>query len=158
MKSSHRLILAFLGFFALTMLGFWAWEFAGQRLYAQIMKGTASWVYPLFGLRDIPPAWARVRYVNIVPFVALMLVTSGISWKRRTLGILGGLVFLHFSHLAMNATPRLIDIGREGLGPNTIAPIFMMLSDGLPFILWAALAPGFFVAAMKKDRSARSSL
>ncbi len=157
MKSSHRFILAFLGFLALTSLGLWAWVSGGQRFYAQILVWTASWVYPLFGLGDIPLAAARLRYVNIVPFAALMLVTPGISWKRRTIGILGGLLFLHFSHLALNATPQLIDIGREGLGPNTLSPIFMIVSDGLPFVLWAFFAPGFFVAARTKDRLAPSS-
>ncbi len=36
----------------------------------------------------------RLRPSELAMIVALMLVTSGISWKRRTLGILGGLVFL----------------------------------------------------------------
>ena len=157
-KSSHRLSLAFLGFLTLTILGLWAWVYGGQRFYAQILVWSASWVYPLFGLGGIPLAAARLRYVNIVPFVALMLVTPGLSWKRRSVGILAGLLFLHFSHLALNATPRLIDIGREGLGPNTLSPIFMIVSDGLPFVLWAFFAPGFFVAARTKDRLAPSSL
>jgi len=156
-KSSHRLILAFLGFLALTILGLWAWVHGGQRLYAQILVWTASWLYPLLGLGDVPLASARLRYVNIVPFAALMLVTPGISWKRRTIGILSGLLILHLSHLALNATPRLFDFGREGLGPNTLSPIFMIVSDGLPFVLWAAFAPGFLDWARKKDPLAASS-
>jgi hypothetical protein len=95
----------------------------------------AEQLYGLMGLSHVPIVGTRLRYINYVPFVGLMLVTPGLSIRRR-LGSPGlGLALLCVSHLLLNAT---VLLSPEDL--RRLPRAASIVSDALPFLLWVGIA------------------
>lgn len=122
-----------LGFVAITIPLTWLWLEFGRQLYARLFAWVAPPLYALFGLGDAVVVSMRLRYINVVPFVGLMLVTPGLSWPRRLGGLAVGLGLLFFSHLWLNATAALAPGRGALLMPAALA------CDVLPFLLWILL-------------------
>ena len=129
----RRTLLVVAGFVAITLLLAWCWEEAGLRVsYARFIKTTGRPLLDLIGFDDVRIVGGRTRYINWIPFVGLMLVTPGLSLRRRGAGLGFGLVVLYVSHLLLNAT----QIGNARQVP--LVP--SLVSDTLPFLLWLAAA------------------
>ncbi|MEM7410743.1 MAG: hypothetical protein AAF430_10955 [Myxococcota bacterium] len=125
-----------LKFLAITIPMTWLWWIGGKEYYGRFFSLTANWIYEGVGLESIRGV-ARERYINYVPFIALMILTPGLELARRW-GRLGlGVVLIYVSHLVVNALgPR--------QGPDWSLPTSLaIVCDALPFVLWAILAREF---------------
>jgi hypothetical protein len=84
------------------------------------------------------------RLVSIVPFVVLMAITPGLTWRRRAVGSLVGLLLIACFHLALFT---LVDasyavLGRSRRALTKIVP-FLLINDGLPLLIWLFFARDF---------------
>jgi len=128
-----KAILVFLAFFVVSIGLTWVWNEGLRNLYGELFKAVALRLHGFLGFGDAPIAPYRTRYINLVPFVSLILVTPGIALRRRAIGLGLGLVALFVSHLALNLTAY--------YSPGAALPIVPALfSDTLPFLLWLAVA------------------
>ncbi len=121
-------------FVALTAPLTWLWQIWGNRAYRAFYSPVAHSIYSFFGFDNIPTP-GRDRFINYIPFLALMILTPELSRRRRFVGIAIGMVTLFFLHIAMNLTdaprPRALPIGRS------------MILDSAPFLLWVLIAHQF---------------
>lgn len=114
----------------------WLWVEWGANSYAQLLKQLGDVLYSLVGLDGLRIA-ARDRFINLIPFIALVLATPRLAPRRRFLGLFAGIGFLIVSHLVFNAITELSDTPR--LMPATLATF----SDALPLALWILIARRF---------------
>ena len=112
------------------------WWSGGRELYGQYFSQAANAIYGLVGI-DPFPALHRQRYINYVPFIALMALTPGLDLRRRSLRLLAGIFAIFVSHVVVNALgPR--------QGPDFTLPVSLaVFCDAFPFVLWAILAREF---------------
>lgn len=127
-------LLRVAAFVAITLLLTWLWNEGGRMAYGRFLKAVAPPIYDLLGFDGARVGAFRQRYVNFVPFIGLVLVTPGLSWKRRLLGLAIGLVVLFCGHLALNLT----EVGRGRARHLPILP--SLVSDTLPFLVWLGVA------------------
>lgn len=122
-------------FVAITLLLTWLWDDGGGRLaYGRFLKAVAPPIYDVLGFEGARVGAFRQRYVNFVPFVGLLLVTPGLTLRRRVLGLVIGLFVLFCGHLALNLT----EIGRGRARHLPLVP--SLISDTLPFVVWLFVA------------------
>jgi hypothetical protein len=111
----------------------WIWNEWARVSYAHLFNATARPLYDLIGFEEARVVGLRERYINFVPFVSLVLVTPGITLRRRMIGLSLGVLFIFFCHLALNLT--------ELVQPGVALPIvFSVVSDALPFLVWIVVA------------------
>ena len=128
-----RLILPILGFLVITLALSFYWEEAGGRqAYAVFLKTKGAGLLDVLGIEGVRVAGGRIRYINWIPFVGLMLVTPGLTLKRRFLGLVIGLVVLFATHLGLNAT--------QVRGEPQLPLVPSLVSDTLPFLIWIIAA------------------
>ena len=120
--------------FGLISIGLtWFWNEWARAGYAQLLKTVGPPLYDLIGFEGARVGANRERYINFVPFVSLVLVTPGISLRRRSIGLVLGLFTIFVSHLALNLT--------EIIQPGRSLPIIPSIaSDALPFLVWIFVA------------------
>jgi len=129
-----RFALRAAAFVAITLALTALWEEGGRILYGRMLKAVAPPIYDLLGFDGARVGAFRQRYVNFVPFVGLVLVTPGLSARRRALGLALGLLALFAGHLALNLT-------ETGTGRARQLPLVASLvSDSLPFLFWLVVA------------------
>ena len=124
-----QVLLFALSFLVVSAALTWLWLAAGNSLYVEFMTPIANGVYESLGFSKVG-TMNRTRFINLVPFTALMLLTPRLSLRRRFLGLGLGLAFLSISHVALNGI---------AIASGNVArlPRFAMLtSDALPFLLW----------------------
>jgi len=145
-----RIILFTLAFAALTLALTWLWLAGGNAFYGLTMQPVAREINEWLGL-DGPGTMLRNRFINMVPFVSLMLITPRLSFRRRVGGLIIGLLVLVASHLALNAIAVSLQSTRHF--PPTVA----LLSDAEPFILWFVLARDFIQDSVQSIRDSNGS-
>ena len=91
------------------------------------------------------------RYINYIPFLALMMLTPALAWRRRLLGTLGGLVAIFCFHMAFGA------VRHYRSGPFPLPLPLTQFSDALPFLLWIVLARDFLLGAARDALESRRS-
>lgn len=133
----------FLKFVMLTVPLTWLWIEWGRGAYGQLFNAATDSLYGVLDL-GLSAGGARERYINYIPFLALMLITPRVSISRRVFGIAAGFLAIFtfqviFSLWVQIAYPP---------GPRTTTgfAIFLpalLLSDSLPLILWAILCHDF---------------
>ena len=130
MKKAILIVLAF----CVISIGLtWFWNEWARAHYADFLKAVAPSIYELIGFGDARVGAHRERYINFVPFVSLLLVTPGLTLRRRTIGLVLGLLSIFVGHLALNLT--------ELLQPGNSLPIVpSIISDTLPFLVWIIVA------------------
>lgn len=120
----------------------WLWISYGKGAYLQFFGSLARPFFDSMGQEHIVVAF-RERFINVVPFLVLMAVTPGLSLRRRSLGTLLGLFVLFCSHLALTwlagITPR-PSAGGFRNDAFTIRLVANLVSDSLPFLIWATIA------------------
>lgn len=110
-----------------------AWNAWLQDAYAAVFRWVAEPLYALLGSEDTLVVARRKRYINLVPFVSLVVVTPGIGPRRRGLGLVLGILALFAAHLALNWSAR--------FAPGMALPVVpAILSDALPFLVWLVVA------------------
>lgn len=130
----RRALLYGLGTVVVTVPFTWLWMQGGFEAYARAFESVAGAIYALLGLERAQPL-ARQRYVNWIPFVALVLLTPSLGWRRRGVGLVGGLVALFAAHVLFNALAPYLS-GGDLAYPTALA----LVSDALPFLLWLWIA------------------
>lgn len=127
-------LLRVAAFVAITLLLTWLWNEGGRVAYGRFLKTVGPPIYDVLGFDGARVGAFRQRYVNFVPFIGLVLVTPGISARRRALGLAIGLFVLFCGHLALNLT-------ETGQGRARHLPLLpSLLSDTLPFLVWLGVA------------------
>lgn len=142
-----RALLVGLAFLLVTLPATWLWLEWGQQAYGSVFGPTARTLYDLLGLDGIPVKRERLRYINLVPFVGLMLVTPGLPLRRRLGGLAVGLLLLFASHLLLNA------LGSSIPGGTRLPTTAAIVSDALPFVLWVAIAREPLKRFVRRDKS-----
>jgi hypothetical protein len=127
-------LLFLVKFVCLTAPFVWLWQIGGLSVYHALYSPIADAIYAWLGFEGVASP-ARDRYINMIPFLALMVLTPNLSTRRRLGGIAIGLVILFTMHIAVNLTAN----------PKTLRlPRLVSLAlDAAPFFLWIIIANEF---------------
>jgi hypothetical protein len=132
-------LLFLVKFVCLTAPFVWLWQMGGLNVYHAVYSPIASAIYEWLGYEGVATP-VRIRYINFIPFLALMVLTPNLTTRRRLGGAAIGLVILFSMHIAVNLTAD----------PWTLAlprPISLSL-DAAPFVLWVVIANEFVLNFM----------
>lgn len=129
-----RLIVPGLIFLGVTGLGTLWWEMGGRAAYGSLFVWLAERIFGLLGFHDVMLG-PRERFINLVPFVALMAATPGLSARRRIGGGAAGVVALFIGHLVASFM-----VGWRFQVLVTFPLTIAVLLDVLPFVLWLYIA------------------
>ena len=133
MKPRLQIALMVVGFVIISIGLTWLWNEWLGGLYGRFFTTIAPPFYDAIGLGHARVAGMRQRYINFVPFVALVLVTRGLTWRRRSIGLLAGLAVISVSHLFLNLTAL--------IQPGSALPVMAsVISDAFPFAVWFVVA------------------
>jgi hypothetical protein len=128
-----KAVLVVVSFVVISIGLTWIWHESVRALYGQLFTSVALKLHGALDLGHAPIAGLRQRYVNFVPFVALLLVTPGLALRRRLTGLCVGIFTISISHLAVNLTALMTP------GPS-IPVLVALLSDTFPFLIWFIVA------------------
>lgn len=150
-----RVVLLTLEVVAVTIPLTWLWLAWGREAYHGVFVQLAGLLPTWFGLPGHQLIAVPQRFINYVPFVALMIVTPRLSLARRALGTIVGFGVIFLGHLAFFVVSIAV-YAEHGMTPRAISTLFpvLLLSDSLPFILWAIIARDMLRDAVA--RAARS--
>lgn len=137
----RRPLLLILEFVALTVPLTWVWVSWAQEAYTGLLATIAGPVLEIVGVGGVAESPAVKRFVNYVPFLVLMLITPGLSWRRRLVGTAVGLPVLFLGHVGLVAIEGFAQTDSRPTQDvfSTVLPA-ALLADALPFILWAVVA------------------
>lgn len=121
-----------IAFLAITLPLTWWWLEGGNALYSDLYKAVGRPVYRFLGVTDASLR-ARTRYMNFIPFIGLLLVTPGLSARRKLIGLAIGLPAILASHLLLN-------LSATRANGYQLPPAYRLMADGFPILLWALLA------------------
>ena len=127
-------LLFLVKFVCLTAPFVWLWQIGGLSVYHALYSPIADAIYAWLGFEGVSTP-ARDRYINLIPFLALMILTPNLSPRRRLGGTAIGLAILLTMHIAVNLTAN----------PTTLRlpwPVSLAL-DAAPFFLWIIIANEF---------------
>jgi hypothetical protein len=138
-----RVVLLALEVVAVTIPLTWLWLVWGREVYHGVFVQLAGPVPGWFGLPSYRLIAVPQRFINYVPFLTLMIVTPRLSPARRVLGTIVGFGLIFLGHLAFYVVSVAV-YAEHGMTPRAISALFplLLLSDSLPFILWAIIARG----------------
>ena len=133
-------LLFLVKFVCLTVPFVWLWQVGGLRAYHALYSPIADAIYGWLGFEGVATP-ARDRYINLVPFLALMILTPNLSTRRRLGGTAIGLLILFLMHIAVNLTAD----------PQTqvLPRMVRLMLDAAPFFLWIVIANEFVRDVMK---------
>ncbi len=121
-------------FVCLTAPVVWLWQIGGLSVYHALYSPIANAIYEWLGFEGVV-APARDRYINMIPFVALMILTPNLSTRRRLSGTAIGLMILFTMHIAVNLTANPVNLRLPW-------PVSLAV-DAAPFFLWVIIANEF---------------
>jgi hypothetical protein len=138
------LFLPLLKFVAITGPVAWWWMHGGQDAYFKAWIEVARPILKAIGVTGFPPSLVKERFLNFLPFVALMAITPGFSLSSRLVRTAIGLVGIFMGQLGLTYWGWVTFV-RDGQTVESSANFFpaVMLSDALPFVLWTILANRF---------------
>ncbi len=134
-------------FVCLTAPLIWLWLAGGLNVYHALYSPIASAIYEGLGFEGVATP-VRARYINFIPFLALMVLTPNLSTRRRLGGTAIGLLIIFSMHIAVNLTANLETL----LLPR---PVSLSL-DAAPFFLWFIIANEFLRDFMR-ERTANAN-
>jgi hypothetical protein len=124
-------LLFLVKFVCLTAPFVWLWHEGGWSVYHAFYHPIAEAIYEWLGFEGVA-APARDRFVNLIPFLALMILTPKLSVRRRLVGTAIGLAILIAMHIAVNLTAHPVTL-------KLPRPVSLAL-DAAPFVLWVVIA------------------
>jgi hypothetical protein len=139
-----RILLLFLEFVVLSVPLTWVWRTWLNGPYDQLLFEILDGLYGSIGGQHAGRGPVGHRFVSYVPFLALVAITPALSWRRRVWGGLFGSLAIFCSHLMMLfiADAAYTVKGASGDAVATLFP-FLLLTDGLPLLIWFVLARDF---------------
>ena len=128
-------------FIALTAPLTWLWQNGGRRAYREIHLPAAHALFDLLGFGHVA-APGRQRFISIIPFLTLVILTPRLSARRRWLGLALGLLALFLLHI----------FSQLWADPETLLFPFWakMLLDAAPFALWIVIAHEFVEDSLQR--------
>ena len=140
----RRLFILVLEFIAITLPLAWLWSVWGREAYLDLFAWAAGPALELLGVRRLPHLIVGDRFLNLLPFLALMLITPGLSRRRRAVGSAIGLALIFLSQIGF-AAMAFHARARHGLSLKAFATLFpaLLFSDSFPFLIWAVVARDF---------------
>ena len=103
----RRILLLLAEFVALSAPLTWLWMEWGLDVYVHFLFGLLAPIYEAVGATHVEHSAAGHRYLSYVPFLVLMCITPGVTWRRRLWGSLGGCALILLAHLILSRpTPR----------------------------------------------------
>ena len=142
MRSKSWVLL--LEFVALTVPLTWLWIVWGRDAYHAFFTVAAAPFLSLLGTPPLQLAESPQRFINYVPFLVLMLITPGLSARRRTLGSLLGIFLIFLCHVGMVWVAfKAYSEARSTAKAFPMVFPSLLISDALPFVLWAIIAHEF---------------
>ena len=139
-----RILLLFLEFVVLTVPLTWVWRTYLNEGYDALLFDILDALYQKIGGSHAGRGPAGHRFVSYVPFLVLVAITPALSLRRRIWGGVLGSFAIFVSHLVMlfisDAAYTI-----QGGGSDAVATIFpfLLLTDGLPLLIWFVLARDF---------------
>ena len=148
---TRRPFLILLEFIAITVPLTWWWLHGGLDIYYGIFQRLGFPLLQEMGVNTFSPGLVRDRMISFVPFIALMLITPGLSWGRRFGGLAAGILFIFLSHVLL-AYWAWVSFERNGEVPSSMDDFFpgMLAVDAFPFVVWAIFANQFLVEAISR--------
>lgn len=137
-----RGLILLLEFVAITAPLTWLWMNGGQDAYMAWFKDVARPFFKLLGVTNYPPSAVRDRFIGFVPFIALMLITPGLSFAKRIGGLLIGFPVIVLCQVALVYAVFKIVVQGGGWNEETKTALFpfTVIFDAVPLLLWAVLA------------------
>jgi hypothetical protein len=141
--SAGRLLLLLVLFFALTIPLSWLWHEWGVDRYVALLFAILRWLRDALGwpFAGKGGGGLSLRFVSHVPFLILVLLTPGLSVRRRVVGALLGSAFITATHLFVITLVNVAFLAGGGVF-RRVAP-FILIMDGLPFLAWLVVARDF---------------
>lgn len=139
--TAKRSLVLILEFIALTVVLTWLWVAWAQDAYSAFFLQVADPLLDLLGVTEVAQSPAQKRFVNYVPFFVLMVITPGLSRRRRIAGLLVGFPLIFLCHVGLVAVEFLAYTEHRPTSDpfSTVFPA-AMFTDAFPFILWAIIA------------------
>lgn len=149
MKIKPLLILV--EFVVITVPLAWWWTHGGLEAYQSVFKTLAFPLLQEAGVTHMSAGLVRDRFAGFIPFLALMCVTPGMPLKRRLLGLAVGFFVIFLSHVALTYWSW-ISFTRDGRSAGSMARYFpaLVVTDAVPFVLWAVFANRFLLSLVAK--------
>jgi hypothetical protein len=140
----RRLFLLLLEFLVITLALAWLWDVWGRGAYLGLFRAVAGPALDLLGVERIPVVMVRNRFIGHVPFFALMMVTPGLSARRRTVGTMVGFALIFLCQIGFTAVAYHVR-ANYGVSPRAFSALFpaLLISDSFPFVVWAVVAHEF---------------
>jgi hypothetical protein len=150
----RRLLLLLFLFFALSVPLAWLWLEWGVGRYVvfllkilRVLHDAVGWPFTGKGAGGL-----SLRFVNHIPFLVLVLLTPGLSARRRFWGALLGSLVITGMHLFMITLANAAFL----MGRGAVFKIFpfVLVMDGLPLLIWVVVARDFLRALVPGLREA----
>ena len=74
-----------LKFVALTVPLTLLWNEWGRGAYGGVLHDVSGTIYGWFGLDELQTQGPHDRYINYIPFLALMMLTPALAWRRKVM-------------------------------------------------------------------------
>ena len=139
-----RPLLLILEFVVLTVVLTWLWLVWAQEAYSALFLKLAEPLLRLLHVTEVAESPAQKRFVNYVPFFVLMVITPGLSLRRRIGGLLVGFPLIFLCHVGLVAV-EFLAYTKHRPTPDPFSTVFpaAMFADAFPFMLWAIIANRF---------------
>ena len=140
----RRILLLFLEFLVLSMPLAWLWLNWLNEPYDKLLFEILDAIYGVVGGEHAGHGPAGHRFVSYVPFLVLVAITPSLTLRRRLWGGAIGSFAIFLSHIFMLFVSDAAYTVRGG-GSDAIATLFpfLLLTDGLPLLIWFVLARDF---------------
>jgi len=144
-----QLLWLLLEFIAITLPCTWLWLIWGEEAYWQAFRQTARPFMGWLGVTHMSPGLVKSHFVAIVPFLALVAITPGLTWRRRLVGSALGLVAIYASQILLvkAAFEAFLRHGQDASSGARYFPAVVFV-DAVPFVLWAVIAHRFVGALL----------
>jgi hypothetical protein len=138
----EKLWLFIVKFLVVSLPLFVLWYWKGQDLYISILDNSLYFFFhTLLGVNS-DFTFPKDIFNNLIPFVALMVITRGMKFKKRVTKLGWGLLILILAHVVLSKLiyflspePGVVSKLYEKLS----VPLYLF-SESLPFLLWILLA------------------
>jgi len=136
-------------FVLLTIPLTWAWLRWGNDAYVSLLFAVIDPLYEALGVTHVKRGPAGHRFISYVPFFVLLLITPRLSTRRRIWGAVFGSLLIFCSHVGILyvSDRAYTEHGNDGAAVAQLFP-FLLVTDGLPLMIWFVLARDFLRSAV----------